>query len=158
MWNAKMTRLKNILANTVEKIAWLSIRVDIISVVWFGLFKVRLVIVALKQTQVVITAKGQREFNGQFTQICLATWGLHHEFNGVNTCIRCMRLFMNHTSEWMARCDDKVLLSVLTADGNSAAAAPTWMASYGCPGSYPFRPSPARNHGQQCCLLAIRRS
>ena len=43
----------------------------------------------------------------------------------------------------------------LTADGNSAAAAPTWMASYGCPGSYPFLPSPARNHGQHkvklCC-------
>ena len=66
-----------------------------------------------------------------------------------------MKLFMDLTSEWMARCHDKVVLCTLTADGNSAAAAPTWMASYGCPGSYPFRPSPARNHGQHevklCC-------
>lgn len=51
-------------------------------------------------------------------------------------------------SEWMARCNDKVVLRSLTADGSSAAAAPTWIASYGCPGSYPFLPSPARNHGQ----------
>ena len=62
---------------------------------------------------------------------------------------------MDLISKWMTRRHDKVVLCALTAEGNSAAAAPTWMASYGCPGSYPFRPSPARNHEKHkvklCC-------
>lgn len=60
-------------------------------------------------------------------------------------------------SKWKATIHDKVVLCTLTAGGNSAAAAPTWMASYGCPCSYPFLPSPAGNHEQSkvklCCNL-----
>ena len=47
------------------------------------------------------------------------------------------------------------LVISLTAGGKSAAAAPTWIASYGFPGSYPFRPSPAENHGQHKIKLSL---
>ena len=36
----------------------------------------------------------------------------------------------------------------LTDGGISAAAAPTWIASNGCPGAYPFLPSPPTKYKQ----------
>ena len=50
-------------------------------------------------------------------------------------------------SLWLSIKELKTFYLLLTAGGSAAAAAPTWIASYGFPGSYPFRPSPAKSYG-----------